>query len=133
MRTGVGVQALGAQDLGDLGQGFLVIGFELEDFLEDRARFRGRAFSAEMLGDLEELLNRLVGLACAGVQVAERVLGVPVAGRVVDDAYVFRDAVGELPLPNQLFSVAKRQCAIECHFRCQSIVSNSVGGRNERR
>jgi hypothetical protein len=109
------IQLLVAQNLGDLHQRPLVVRFELEDFLENGAGLRAGAFFAEVVGDLEERVDRFVGLARARVQITKRVLGVPVSGRVLDNAQVLRDAGIELPLPDQFLGVAQRQSAIDRH------------------
>ena len=133
VRARVRVQLLRAEDVGDLRQRMFVIGLELEDLLVERAGFRHRAFVTEVVGDLDVLLDRLVGLARARVEIAERVLRGPVLRLVLDDADKFRDRGVDLALPDQLLCVTEGEGAIKGHWRIQSMVSNSVGGRNERR
>jgi len=137
------------------GERVLVIGFELEDFLVDRAGLGDRALVVEVVGDLHELIDRLVDLPGTRVEIAERVLRVPVVRLILDDADELRDGSLELPLPDQFLGVAKCNSAIYGHSTQSavlvqhsstsvasrrtssgsrsSIVSNSVGGRNDRR
>ena len=77
------------------------------------------------------------------VQVPQRVGGIPVARLIVSDAHVFRDGGIEPSLTKQLFRLFQRVFAIKRHritpgavtlwAANASILSNSVGGRNERR
>ena len=94
----------------------LVIGFELEDLLVERAGLGGRAFVVEIVRDLDELLDRLLGVATAHVQIAEGVLRRPVVRLILDDAHEFRDRGVDLALPDQLLSVAQCCSAIKCHW-----------------
>ena len=111
--AGVGVQALAGHEFGRLQQRALVIGLELEDLLEDRRGLDELAFLAQGVGDLQELLDGLLGLAGARVEIAERVRRVPVAGLIFDDAQVFRGGGFELALPKQLLGVSECSVAIE--------------------
>src|SRR5207302_7429224 len=92
MGAGVGVEALVRQDLGDLRQRVLVIRLQLEDFLEHGAGLGRGALFTEVVRNLDELFDRFVGLARARVQISKRILRVPVAGSVFNDAQVLRDA-----------------------------------------
>ena len=80
MKARVGVALLAAENLGDLDEGVLVIGPQLEDLLVDRGRLGAGALVVEDVGDLAVLRDRLVDLAGARVEVAERVREIPVAG-----------------------------------------------------
>ena len=97
-----------------------------------------------MLGDLVELGDGLVDLACAKIQIAERIRGVPVGRLIVDDRAVFGNGQIEPALAEQLLRFAQCSFAIEWHRsvalktagESQSIVSNSsgsAGGLNDRR
>ena len=89
--------------------------------------------SLRLLAISHELLDRLVDLAGAHVEVAERVRRVPVARLFLDQAQVLRDGSIELALPEQFLGVAECGGAINSHGGIYSIVSNSVRGRNDRR
>ena len=132
VRARVGVEPLHREDVGDLQQRVLVIRFELEDLLVERAGLRHLAFVAQVVGDLDELLDGLLRLAGAAEEIAERVLGGPVLRLILDDAHVLRDGSVDLALPDQFLGIPERGRAINGHGD-QSIVSNRVGGRNERR
>jgi hypothetical protein len=117
VRAGVGVEPLHCENVGDLRQRVFVIRLELEDLLVERTRLGGLAFVAQVVRDLDELLDSLVGVTRAGVHVAERVLRGPVLRLILDDAHVLRDGGIELPLPDQLLGIAKRCGAINWHNR----------------
>src|SRR5258705_12818479 len=123
MGTRVGVTALAAEDFGNLHQRVLVIGLELENLLVDGGGLGADAFLVEAVGDLAVLRDRLVDLTGARVEVAERVGEVPVAGLILDQAYVLRDGVGQFALPDQFLGVAKRGGAINWHRNQSSVVS----------
>src|SRR5439155_5717768 len=109
-------------------QRVLVVRFDLEDFLVERAGLGHLAFVAQVVRDLDELLDGLVGLPRARVHVAERVLRGPVLRLVLDDAHVLRDGGVEFPLPDQLLSIPKRGGAIDWHLFNQSYQTALEGG-----
>ena len=61
----------------------------------------------------QELLDGLLGLTRARVQIAERIRRAPIAGLVFDDAQVFSGGGFEVALPKQLFCVSECAVAIE--------------------
>ena len=131
-RPRIGEQALAAGNLAGLEHRVLVIRLQLQDLLVDGRGFRQEAFAVKVLGDPGELFDGPVGLAGADVDIAESVGGVPVAGLILDDPQVLGDRLIELALSEQLFSVAQDGRTVDWH-EDHSIVSNSVGGRNDRR
>ena len=115
VRARVGVASLAAEDFGHLHQGVLVIRLQLEDLLVDGGGLRARALVIEAVGNLAVLRDRLVDLAGARVEIAERVGEVPVAGLILDQADVLRDGVGQLTLTDQLLGIPERGSAINRH------------------
>jgi hypothetical protein len=116
VRARIRVQPLTRDELGGLQQRAFVVGLELEELLVDRRRLDVLPFLAKGIGDFQELFDRAFDLARAGVQIAERVRGIPVARLIFDDAQVFSGCGFELALTQQLFGVSQCAVAIErCH------------------
>jgi hypothetical protein len=86
----------------------------------------------QVVGDLHVLRAGLVGLRCPDVEIAERVARVPVARLLFDHPGVLGDGQIELALPEQLFRFLECLVAFAGQEELQ-ILSNSVGGRNDRR
>ena len=93
-----------------------------------RARLRQEPFFAQAVGDADELLDRLVDLPGADVEIAERVGGVPVARLILDEAQILRDGRFELALAEQLLGVLECGGAIDGHWISQSYQTASAGG-----
>ena len=132
--AGIGIEALAGDEIRGLQQRALMVGLELEDLLEDGRGFDELAFFAQRVGDLQELFDRLVDLAGARVEIAERVRRVPVVRLVFDNAQVFCDSGFEFALPKQLpqrFGVWR--CDLMPRGGLQSLVSNAADTRNDRR
>ncbi len=79
VRLGVGEQTLPGGDVGELNLGRLVLRLELEDLLVERRGLRVEALVDEVLGDAGVLPDGLLRLPGAGVELAERIGGAPVA------------------------------------------------------
>ncbi len=133
VRARIRQQTQAARDLGALQERVLVVRLDLVDLLVEGARLGQETLLAQHLGDADELIDGLVDLACARVQIAEDVARVPVAREFVDDPQIFRNRQVQLSLPEQLLSVAQCCSAVDRHRSNQSIVSKSVAGRNDRR
>ena len=134
MRTRIGIEALFGGNFTGLQQRLLLVGLELEDFLVERTGLGEESLLAQAVGNPEELLDGLVASARADVQVAQHVGGIPVPRIVFDHPHVLRDRGVDLAQPQQFFCIPERRRAVDGHWGLnQSIVSNSVGGRNERR
>ena len=88
---------------------------QFEDLLVDRARLRQEPFFAQAVGDARELLDRLVHLSGADVEIAERVGEVPVAGLIFDETQILRDGRFDLALAEQLLSVFECGGAVDGH------------------
>ncbi len=88
---GVGQRALLGGEIARLQQRVLVVGLELEDLLEERRGLRIEALVREVIGDAGVLLEALLDLLGADVQVAKRVGAVPVARLGLDDLDVLGD------------------------------------------
>jgi hypothetical protein len=82
---GVGQRALLGGEVARLQQRVFVIRLELEDLLEERERLWIKALFGEVIGDPGVLLDTLVDLFRAYVEVAECVGAVPVARLGLDD------------------------------------------------
>src|ERR1051325_768513 len=116
------------------------IRLQLENLFVERRGLRIKAFFVQVIGDADVLVDGLVGLLGANVEITERIGGVPVVGVLLHDAQILRNGGVELARPEQFLGVAKRGGAVDGHFSkglwscvgVQSIVSNSVGGRNVR-
>ena len=89
-----------------------------------------------------KLADGLGGLAGAAVEVAQGARGRNVVGERLDDALVLRNGAIEPPLSEQLLRLAQRLIPVDSHSSLnqipahrasQPMVSNSVGGRKERR
>jgi hypothetical protein len=88
-----------------------------------------------MVGYAEVLADALVGLACPDVQVTQGVGAVPVPGLRVDNLDVLGNGGLDAALPQRLLGALERPFTIERRHggSPQAIVSNSVGGLNDRR
>ena len=106
VRAGIRVQPLARDELGGLQQRAFVVGLELEELLVDRRRFDVLPFFTQRLGHFEELVGRALDLSRARVQIAERVLGVPVARLIFDHAKILRGGFLELALAEQFLGVS---------------------------
>ena len=115
VRACVGQQPLACSDLGRPHERVLVIRLQLEDFLVDRGRLRQEPVGADTIGDADELLDRLVHLTEARVQVADQIRRVPVARLSGEDAQVLRNGSLELALADQLLRIAQCGGAIDGH------------------
>jgi hypothetical protein len=93
----------------------LVIRLELQDLLVDGARLRQEALFVDAVGDARELLDGLVDLPGADVEIPQRVGDIEVARLIVDKAEVFRDGRFDLALAKQLLSVFQGGGAIDGH------------------
>ena len=110
----------------------LVIRLQLEDFLVDRRRLRQEPVGAYAIGDADELLDRLVHLTEARVQVADQIRSVPVPRLFGDDAQVLRNGSLELALADQLLRIAQCGGAIDGHesaIRSASLVTKLRSNR----
>ena len=94
---GVGERALLGGEVARLQQRVLVVGLELEDLLVERGGLWIEPFVGEVIGDARVLLDALVELLGADVQVAERVGAVPVARLGLDDLDVLGDGGVDRP------------------------------------
>lgn len=117
---------------------------DLEDFLVERRRPWIEPLVHEVIRDARVLSDGLVGLPCPGVEVPEGVCGVPVARLILHHARVLDNRRIQPALPEQLLRLFQRVFAVEGQggfsagerYRGRaydSILSNKVGGRNERR
>jgi hypothetical protein len=112
---GIDEHALLRRHLARLQQGMLVVGPDLDDLLVERRGLGPETFAAEAVGNARELLDRLVALPGAHVEIAENVRGVPILRLILDDAQVLRDGRFELPLPEQLLGISQDQWTINRH------------------
>ena len=115
VRTCIHEHALPGRNLGRLQRRMLVVGTNLQDLLVERCGFREEAFLHQAVGDADELIDGLVGLAGPHVQVAENIRRRPVSRLIFDDADVFGDGRLELPLLEQLLGIAPGPGAINGH------------------
>ena len=140
VRARLDQQPLERSDVRRPHERMLVIRLQLEDFLVDRRRLRQESVGAYIIGDADELLDRLVHLTEARVQVADQIRSVPVPRLFGDDAQVLRNGSLELALADQLLRIAQCGGAIDGHesaIRSASLVtklrlkppSESSGGR----
>ena len=125
----------------------LVIRLDLEGFLVECRGLCKKAFGQLVIGDSNELRDRVVVLPRPEVQVAERVDRVPVLRLVFHKTHVLLDRSIELSLAEQLLRLFQCRVSINCHRKrlvltnssirkflySSAIVSNRDGGLKERR
>src|SRR2546425_7271339 len=110
-----------------------MVGSELEDLLVQSRGPDDEASPRQSVRGPDELRDGLVELAGADVQITKRVGRVPVEGLVVENAPILGNRLLQPAQTKELLSVSQRGRAIDGHWRDQPIVSNSIGGRNDRR
>ena len=132
-RSRVEQQALTRGDLSGLEQCVLVVRLDLQDLLVERDRLRKKSILVQAVGDAGELIDRLVDLSGADVQIAEDVGGIPVARLILDDEEILRDRRIRLSLPEQLLGVAQLGSAVDGHSSVSQSYQTALRGRNERR
>ena len=115
MRTRIGIKALLRRNFTRLQQRMLMIGFQFEDLLVEGRPFREKPLFAQVVGDADELIDGLVGLSDAHVQIAEEIGGIPVARLVLDHAQVLCNRGVDLSLPHQFLSVPERCRTVDGH------------------
>jgi hypothetical protein len=132
---GVGEGALLRRQVAGLQQRVFVIRLQLEDLLEERDRLWIEALFGEVIGNARVLLEALVDLLGADVEVSERVGAVPVAGLGFDDFDVLGDGGVDLAEFQGLLRRLQRGFTIKRRHwdDSYSMVSNRVAGLNERR
>ncbi len=147
---GVGEESLFLGDLGEIELGAFVVRRELEELLVDGGGLRVEPLDHEVFGDACVLAGGHVGLSGADIEVAERVGGRPVPGWSSTTRRYSAMAASSCPWRSSFsafFSVSSRSMGTWVYStsraaragdscRCGpygSILSNRVGGRNERR
>ena len=99
----VGERALLRGQIARLQQRVLLFGLELEDLLEEREGLGIEALFGEVVRDARVLLETLVDLLGAHVEIAERVGAVPVARLRLDHLDVLGDGDVDLAEFQRLF------------------------------
>jgi hypothetical protein len=132
---GVGEQPLARRNLSELEQRRLVAWLDLEDLLVERAGLRVETLGLEVVGDADVVADALVDLSGPDVEIAERVGAVPIAGLGFDNLDVFSDRCVDLAKLQGLFGALERSFTVKRRHSGspQAMVSNSVGGLNDRR
>jgi hypothetical protein len=132
---GVGQLALLGRHVAGLQQRVLVVRLDLEDLLVERRGLWIEALAGQVIRDAGVLLDALLDLLGAHVQIAERVRRVPVTRLGLDDLYVLGDGGVDLAQLEGFLGGLEGGVTIERrHSDCsQTMLSNRVAGLNVRR
>jgi hypothetical protein len=84
----------------------LVLGLELQNLLVDSGGPWQESFVAEIVGNPDELLDGLLDSSGPGVEIADDIGGVPVAGLILGDAKILRNRWFQLSLPKKFLGGA---------------------------